>query len=154
MRIPGPGTYPVTFTINEKGSYFLSKYKNSCVRDFSKSGGRPHILTNKIPGPGSYNTSQVDLSPTGRYAVSKMKNCLTRKFAITTRKPIAENNENPGPGSYKLPSDFGHYVSRKVFEEINRSSKHEDEKSLGAVVTVPAEQANDKAKTEETHMGV
>jgi hypothetical protein len=110
----------VTFTINEKGTYFLSKYKSSCTRDFSKAGGRPQILTSKVPGPGSYSTTQVDLSPSGRYAVSRMKNCLTRKFAITTRRPIAENNENPGPGSYKLPSDFGHYVSRRVFEEINR----------------------------------
>ena len=121
-NIPGPGTYPVTFTINEKGSYFLSKYKNSCVRDFSKTGGRPHIMTSKVPGPGSYSTNQVDLSPTGKYAMSKMRSCLTRKFAITTRKPIAENNENPGPGTYKVPSDFGHYVSRNAFEEVQNKS--------------------------------
>lgn len=135
MKIPGPGAYPVTFCINEKGSYFLSKYKTSCVRDFSKTGGRPNILANKVPGPGSYATSSVDLSPVGRYVVSKLKNCLTRKFAITTRKPINDNNENPGPGSYKLPSEFGHYVGRKAFEEISRSS---------AGVNV------DKTKTEET----
>lgn len=36
LKIPGPGTYPVTFCINDKGSYFLAKYKNSCVRHFSK----------------------------------------------------------------------------------------------------------------------
>lgn len=40
IKMPGPGTYPVAFCINEKGNYFLSKYKNSCVRDFSKVGGR------------------------------------------------------------------------------------------------------------------
>ena len=122
MKMPGPGSYPVTFTINEKGSYFLSKYKTSCVRDFSKTGGRPPALTSKVPGPGSYGTESVDLSPAGKYSISKLKSCLSRKFAITTRKPINENNENPGPGSYKLPSDFGHYTSRKAFDEINKSS--------------------------------
>ena len=78
-------------------------------------------MTSKIPGPGSYGTESVDLSPVGKYVISKLKSCLTRKFAITTRKPINENNENPGPGSYKLPSDFGHYASRKAFEELSRS---------------------------------
>lgn len=117
MRIPGPGTYPVAFCINEKGSYFLSKYKNSCVRNFSKIGGRTETHLTKVPGPGAYDTSHADLSPQGRYVSSKMGNCLTRKFAITTRRPIAENNENPGPGNYKLPSEFGHYVAKKAFEE-------------------------------------
>lgn len=40
--IPGPGTYPVTFTINEKGNYFLARYKNSCVSNFGKYQGRCH----------------------------------------------------------------------------------------------------------------
>jgi hypothetical protein len=136
MKMPGPGSYPVTFCINEKGNYFLSKYKTSCVRDFSKAGGRPQILGNKVPGPGSYATSSVDISPAGRYAISKLKNCLTRKFAITTRKPINDNNENPGPGSYKIPSDFGHYAARKAFEEIHNSA-HKAE-------------ITEKSKTEET----
>lgn len=92
LKVPGPGAYPVTFCINEKGTYFLSKYKTSCVRDFSKVGGRSHTQSNKVPGPGSYDTSHVDLSPGGKYVVSRMKNCLSRKFAITTRKPIADNN--------------------------------------------------------------
>ena len=140
MRIPGPGTYPVTFTINEKGNYFLSKYKTSCTRDFSKSGGRPEIQNNKIPGPGSYGTSSVDLSPAGKYSISKLKNCLTRKFAITTRKPINENNQNPGPGSYKIPSDFGHYVARKAFDDISHSPNKSPEKA----------QKTEKAKTEVT----
>lgn len=92
MKNPGPGAYPATFCINEKGTYFLSKFKTSCVRDFSKVGGRSQLHSNKVPGPGSYDTSHVELSPAGKYVVSRMKNCLTRKFTITTRKPIAENN--------------------------------------------------------------
>jgi len=33
-----------------------------------------------VPGPGFYDTSKADLSPTGRYITSKMSNCKTRKF--------------------------------------------------------------------------
>lgn len=64
-----------------------------------------------------------------------MQNCLTRKFAITTRRPIADRNENPGPGNYQLPSEFGHYLSRKAFQEtqnlrrsIKDDEKHKNEK--------------------------
>jgi len=86
------------------------------VRDFSKVGGRVSDRENKVPGPGSYETTQVDLSPQGRYVTSKLRNCLARKFAITTRRPIADKNENPGPGNYKLPSDFGHYVAKAAVD--------------------------------------
>jgi len=55
-------------------------------------GGRSHLNLNKVPGPGSYDTSHVDFSPAGKYVVSRMKNCATSKFTISTRKPIAENN--------------------------------------------------------------
>ncbi len=82
----------MTFCINQKGTYFLSKYKTSCVKDFSRAGRRAQTHLNKVPGPGSYDTSHVNLSPSGKYVVSRMKNCLTRKFAITTRKLIADNN--------------------------------------------------------------
>ena len=129
LKIPGPGTYPVSFCISQTGNYFLSTYKNSCTRDFSKAGGRPKVLGNKIPGPGSYSTAQVDLSPKGKYTMSRLKNCLTRTFAITTRKPINENNPNPGPGSYKVPSDFGHYMDRKAFRDLNGMTSRGD-KSL------------------------
>ncbi|CAM6002317.1 unnamed protein product [Sphagnum balticum] len=89
LKIPGPGAYPVTFCINEKGTYFLSKYKASCVRNFSKVEGRTGGTDKKVPGPGAYDTSHIDFSPQGKYVTSRMKNCLTRKFAITTRKPLA-----------------------------------------------------------------
>jgi hypothetical protein len=79
----------MTFCINEKGTYFLSKYKNSCVTNFSKLELKESASTSKLPGPGAYDTRTIDLSPKGRYVISKMKNCLTRKFAITTRRPLA-----------------------------------------------------------------
>jgi hypothetical protein len=50
------------------------------------------MQSNKVPGPGFYDTSHVELSPVGKYVVSRMKNCLTRKFAIINRKPIADSN--------------------------------------------------------------
>lgn len=36
LKIPGPGKYPVSFCISETGTYFLSKYKNSGAKHFSK----------------------------------------------------------------------------------------------------------------------
>jgi hypothetical protein len=82
----------------------LARYKNSCVRDFSKSQGRSHTVTNRVPGPGSYTTSAVDLSPKGKYINSKMNNCLVRKFGTSERGSLADRTNTPGPGNYKLPS--------------------------------------------------
>lgn len=107
--IPGPGRYPVPFCINSKGKYFLAKYKNSFVRDFSKTQGRCQTTTNRVPGPGAYTTSAVDLSPKGRYISSKMNNCLVRKFGTSERGSLADRTNTPGPGNYKLPSEFGYY---------------------------------------------
>ena len=98
--MPGPGAYPVTFCINEKGTYFYSKYRNSCVRNFSSTLGRTEKNENKVRGPGAYNNSKIELSPDGKYTISRMRNCLTRKFAITTRKPLADRSDVPGPGNY------------------------------------------------------
>ncbi len=70
-----------------------------------------------MPGPGAYDPgANVDLSPKGKYVISRMKNCLTRKFNISSRRPLADRSETPGPGIYRVPSDFGHYVSRSAFE--------------------------------------
>lgn len=86
------------------------------------------MQSSKIPGPGSYDTSHVDLSPVGKYVVSRMKNCLSRKFAITNRKSMAGNNENPGPGNYRLPSEFCYYVSKKAFIESTNKLVPKNEK--------------------------
>lgn len=115
MKIPGPGKYPVTFCISETGNYFLSKYKNSGVKNFSKLDNRCKTTENRVPGPGHYDTSKADLSPTGRYVTSKIHNCLNRRFeGFSGRGEIADRKNTPGPGNYKLPSDFGHYVSKKT----------------------------------------
>ena len=36
----------------------------------------------------------------------------------------------PGPGSYKVPSDFGHYVSRNAFEEVQNKSLEKGDGNL------------------------
>lgn len=131
MRIPGPGKYPVTFTINETGTYFLSKYKSSGVRNFSKLEDRCKTAENRVPGPGHYDTSKADLSPTGKYAVSKIQNCTSRKFeGFSGRGEIAERKNTPGPGNYKLPSEFGYYISKKALKkQASMQSKRENDKS-------------------------
>lgn len=80
MNVPGPGQYPVTFGMSQTGNYFLSKYKSSGVRNFSRLEERCKTAESKVPGPGHYDTSKIDLSPTGRYAISKIMNCSARKF--------------------------------------------------------------------------
>lgn len=75
---------PITFGINEKGSYSLSKYKNSCVRNFNNNcEQRAKIQDNKVPGPGAYPTTKAEMSPEGKYCLSKMGSTLTRKFGTS-----------------------------------------------------------------------
>lgn len=95
---------PVSFAINEKGAYFLSKYKNSCVRNFKTTSARGKISQNKIPGPGAYDLAKTDLSPDGKYCISRMPSVLCRKFGSSQRSNIVVKVETPGPGNYKLPS--------------------------------------------------
>lgn len=94
----------MTFTINEKGNYFLSKYKNSCVRNFNSTLGRITAGDNKLPGPGTYDLKNTNLSPEGKYFNSKMHSSLVRKFGLSERSNIARKAETPGPGNYRLPS--------------------------------------------------
>lgn len=99
MKIPGPGSCkifilfldPVCFTINEKGTYFLSKFKNSCVRNFKTTCSREKTAESKIPGPGSYNLEKTDFSPNGKYYLSRIPSVLTRKFGKSERSNIIAN---------------------------------------------------------------
>ena len=45
--------------MGSSGKRYLSKYKNSPSRQFSKSCARFMNYHNKLPGPGSYNTSKT-----------------------------------------------------------------------------------------------
>lgn len=34
-----------------------------------------------------------------------------------------ETNSNPGPGEYVEPSEFGHYMARTKFNELQRNAR-------------------------------
>lgn len=121
LKIPGPGQYPVVFTLNPQGKYFLTKYKTSCVRDFSKISGRCKTSDKKVPGPGAYDLTPQFLSSNGRYSLSNLRNCLTRKFGTSKRRELAFNKSTPGPGNYRLPSEFGHYVAKNSVGTADQS---------------------------------
>lgn len=57
-KIPLPkidvGFYDAKCQINDKGVYYLSNYKSSCVRTFGKSQARFIHKLNDMPGPGEY----------------------------------------------------------------------------------------------------
>lgn len=124
MGVPGPGQYPMTFTLSKDGKYFTAKYKNSCVRDFGRVLGRCKTSENKLPGPGAYDVStNQDISPKGRYCLSRSQNCLARSFGSSHRSGTAYDKQTPGPGNYRIPSEFGYYASRKAAERAKVMDK-------------------------------
>jgi hypothetical protein len=121
MSIPGPGQYPVTFSISKDGKYFQSKHKSSCTGNFGKVLGRCQTAENKIPGPGVYDVSTFqDISPKGRYCLSRTQNCFSRAFGHSVRGEVSLNRSTPGPGNYVLPSEFGHYVAKSCLQKENK----------------------------------
>jgi hypothetical protein len=114
--VPGPGTYPVPQSINERGNYFNSKFSGSKATLFSPPRSKRFIeLKPGYPGPGTYDNPQ-SLNPDGSYFVSKFKSSFCRTFSHGMRKDASNPSfvGTPGPGSYKLPSEFGHYESSKI----------------------------------------
>jgi hypothetical protein len=119
MFTPGPGQYQVPQSVNEKGNYFVSKYKNSSATVINPARSVrfkeiPGISVSKQnPGPANYEP-KLGMSPKGDYFISKLKNSGCRTFyhfdRSTKLTPFA--TETPGPGNYRLPSDFGHYESK------------------------------------------
>ena len=57
---PGPGSYEPKATVNDKGSYFVSKFKNSMAGlidpPTSKRFKSPSVAVLN-PGPGHYNSN-------------------------------------------------------------------------------------------------
>ncbi len=53
-KVPGPGTYEPPASINENGSFFNSKFKNSGSKVFNppRSKRFPEFSHIKPPGPG------------------------------------------------------------------------------------------------------
>ncbi|CAD8196678.1 unnamed protein product [Paramecium octaurelia] len=106
-RKPGPGEYDLPSSINSRGKYALSQYRDSGAVILSPP--RAHSdrkLRESTPGPGSYKETG-NMDPLGTYFCSKFGASRCNKFPRAQRI-LSENREgSPGPGQYKLPSDFG-----------------------------------------------
>ena len=116
---PGPGAYAPKTGISAKGSYFISKYKDSGVSSFSPKSSIRFKPFNKttlaFPGPGTYKP-KFELAPKGDYFVSTYKSSMCRTFSTSPRdsSPAQKALDVPGPGSYRLPSEFGYYESKRA----------------------------------------
>jgi len=113
--VPGPGTYPIPESINQRGNYHLSKFRNSGATLISPPRSkRFDELKPGYPGPGTYE-NPASIKDDGSYFVSKFRSSFCRTFSHSIRKETATktSDKTPGPGSYKIPSDFGHYESSK-----------------------------------------
>ncbi|CAD8195647.1 unnamed protein product [Paramecium pentaurelia] len=104
---PGPGHYNLPSSINSKGIYPLSQYRNSgaIVLVPPRTHSERKVKDN-TPGPGSYK--QIgNINPLGTYFCSKFGASKCNKFPRAQRSMSDHHNSSPGPGTYKLPSDFG-----------------------------------------------
>ncbi|CAD8122428.1 unnamed protein product [Paramecium sonneborni] len=104
---PGPGHYNLPSSINSKGIYALSQYRNSGAVLLSppKNSSERKIRDN-TPGPGSYQEIG-SIDPKGTYFCSKFSASKCNKFSRAQRTMSEYRNKSPGPGTYKLPSEFG-----------------------------------------------
>jgi len=124
VGFPGPGEYPITIQINEKGKYAVSNIPNVpgfriCEptkkeqkkenEENEKDGNEKNKKNNfsEIPGPGNYDSKPL---------IGKIFDSRFRSYngvTISGRyKDVDSRSNYPGPGSYRLPSDFGQYLSK------------------------------------------
>lgn len=122
---PGPGTYEPPHSINKTGNYFNSKFGNSRASVFSPARSTRFSDYDKdnvknSPGPGAYNPSS-SISKDGNYFLSKFQSSMCRTFYHYNRDTIPISSQKkllPGPGMYRIPSEFGHYESKKAVKEF------------------------------------
>ena len=114
---PGPGAYAPKTGLSLKGTYFISKFKDSGASTFSPKSSIRFKPFNKttlaFPGPGTYKP-KYEMTPEGDYFVSTYKSSNCRTFSTSARdsSPAKHALDVPGPGSYRLPSEFGYYASK------------------------------------------
>lgn len=96
---PGPGQYENREVINQRGSYFLAKYKNSGAPAFNPPNSKrfKHYNNNSVsqPGPGHY-TPKTDLPSTGEYFVSKYQGSMCRTFYHSDRTTLKIPKQSQG----------------------------------------------------------
>jgi len=129
-HVPGPGAYTTVGTIDPKGKYQVSKFKNSGATIIAPSRGERGTNKDKTePGPGQYDL-KTGINTTGAYFVSKFKSNIARSFGHSMRKNASVNTlkDTPGPGSYRLPSEFGHYeaATSKSMAKLTSPDSHRE----------------------------
>jgi hypothetical protein len=112
LQVPGPGTYRTINGINEKGNYFVSKFKNSCASVISPSSN-VEKKDNLNPGPGHYDYLKTCLSAEGKYFISKFKSSKVKTFSKQPRQTLTNDSITPGPGIYNAYSEFGYLKYQK-----------------------------------------
>jgi len=143
---PGPGTYMPK--IDRKGREIASKhgYCTTLKPEAEKKFREKAESRIRTPGPGSYFP---DLETTGRKQPnSRVRNSSAFGFGSgrcggSFITPQTEKRESPGPGNYRVPSDFGHYVSKYAldddgssngFKSARRSSSHKKLRGISPIL--------------------
>mmetsp|Transcript_35612 Transcript_35612/g.34646 ORF Transcript_35612/g.34646 Transcript_35612/m.34646 type:complete len:149 (+) Transcript_35612:450-896(+) len=125
---PGPGAYENKPALNDKGSYFVSKFQNSMATTINPSRSVRFLQLKNSPqqlnpGPDRYSP-QGHMSKDGAYFVSKFHSSMCRTHYHADRKTLlGQSLATPGPGQYRLPSDFGYYESKNISDQRMRSSQ-------------------------------
>ena len=123
FSIPGPGQYPITVHINEKGKYPVSNISN--VSSFKYIYSKEKELERKEKAKKRKEEEEEELKKQGLLPppVEEVKPLIGKIFNSRFRssnngsmygryKESDTSKHYPGPGSYRLPSDFGQYLSK------------------------------------------
>ena len=61
---------------------------------FTQSTDRFKAIIQKVPGPGSYDLSNLETSDVGIYKLSNIKNSKVRKFTAAKRNTFENKNKS------------------------------------------------------------
>ena len=121
FSIPGPGQYPITVHINDKGKYPVSNISN--VSSFKYIYSKEKELERKEKAKKRKEEEEEELKKQGLLPPPEVKPLIGKIFNSRFRssnngsmygryKESDTSKHYPGPGSYRLPSDFGQYLSK------------------------------------------
>ena len=100
---PGPGAYELKPALNEKGSYFVSRFEGSKATTINPSRSVRFLeLRNSPsrlnPGPDRYSPEGA-MTNKGSYFVSKFHSSMCRTHYHADRRTMLGNSlQTPGPG--------------------------------------------------------
>ncbi|KAL4501578.1 hypothetical protein ABPG72_018629 [Tetrahymena utriculariae] len=95
--VPGPGAYEHALP-----SLYHSSYFKTCR--FGMSPRQTDLLTNRNPGPGAYNLTNINENDE-----SQKENGSKRVYSFGEAKKLANRDlkQTPGPGQYDIPNAIG-----------------------------------------------